>query len=195
MRAVWSMVTRLTIVVAALSTVPMAADAQRVARCNAVERVRGVSFEGSPAFDVLTLASSIFTHEPGFVTRVFRIGTPPCMDTLEVQRDALRLAILHRQAGWFQATAAATITRRHDGVRIRFVITPGREALLDTVRVTGLPEAVDSRRGFDAPLRALEGKRFDRTRVDTTVASVLNQLRDAGFARARMPDSLSLIHI
>ena len=185
----WSMVTRLTIAMAAISTVPMAADAQRVARCNAVERVRGVSFEGSPAFDVLTLATSIFTHEPGFVTRVFRIGTPPCMDSLEVQRDALRLAILHRQAGWFQATAAATITRRHDGVRIRFVITPGREALLDTVRVTGLPEAVDARRGFDAPLRALEGKRFDRTRVDTTVASVLNQLRDAGYARARMPDS------
>ena len=186
---VMRLVTWLTAAVVVGAALPTPAAAQRVARCSKAERIRGVSFEGSPAFDVLTLATSIVTHEPGFVTRVFRIGTPPCMDSLEVQRDALRLAILHRQAGWFQASATPTITRRNDGVRIRFVITPGREALLDTVRVTGLPEPVDQRRSYDAPLRALEGKRFDRTRVDTTVASVLNRLRDAGFARARLPDS------
>ena len=165
------------------------ASAQRAARCEPAERVRAVAFEGSPAFDGITLATNIVTHQPGFAARVLRVGTAPCVDTLEVRRDALRLAILHRQAGWFQATVAPTITRRPDGVRVRFVITPGREALLDTVRVEGLPLPVNGRRLFDAPLHALEGKRFDRTRIDTTVAAVVARLRDAGYARAGMPVS------
>ena len=98
-RSVWHLVMALTL----LTVVAPAAVAQRTTRCNPDERIRGVSFDGSPNFDVLTLATNIVTHEPGFVTRVFKIGTPPCVDTLEVRRDALRIAILHRQAGWFQA--------------------------------------------------------------------------------------------
>lgn len=164
-------------------------EAQRSTRCNRDERVRGVSFAGSPVFDVLTMATSIVTHEPGFVTRVFRIGTAPCVDTLEVRRDALRLAILHRQAGWFQASVVSQVTKRANGVQIRFEITPGREAQLDTIRIAGLPLPPEGRRQFDASLRALENKRFDRTAIDTTVAGVLTRLRDVGFARARMPES------
>jgi outer membrane protein assembly factor BamA len=164
-------------------------QAQRTTRCDENERIRAVSFEGSPAFDGLAMAGTIVTQQPGFFTRVLKLGTPPCADTLEVRRDALRLAILHRQAGWFQASVAPVLTRRPDGVRVRFLITPGREAILDTVRIQGLPLRPDGRRPFDAPLYALQGKRFDRTSVDTTVSSVVARLRDAGFARAGMPAS------
>lgn len=166
-----------------------AASAQRATRCDSRDRVRAVTFAGSPAFDALTMAASIVSQQPGFVTRVLRMGTAPCVDTLEVRRDALRLAILHRQAGWFQASVAPVLTRRADGVRVRFEITPGPEAILDTVRITGLPDTSEGRRPFAAPLHALEGKRFDRTRVDTTVANIVSRLRDAGYARASMPTS------
>ncbi|GAB1341000.1 hypothetical protein MASR1M101_01270 [Gemmatimonas sp.] len=165
------------------------AGAQRAVRCEPSERVRTVSFEGSPAFDDLSMATSIITSQPGFANRVLRLGDAPCADTLEIRRDALRLAILHRQAGWFQASVAPIITRRADGLRVRFVVTAGREAILDTVRVQQLPAADAGHRPFDQSLRALQGKRFDRTRVDTTVANVVARLRDAGYARAGMPDS------
>lgn len=165
------------------------ADAQRAARCDAAERIQSVRFSGSPAFDALTLSTSIVTHEPGFKTRVLRIGQAPCADSLEIARDALRLAVLHRQAGWFQATVSPQTEPRKNGLRVRFLITPGPEAVLDTVRIVGLPTAAEGRRPFDAPLRALEGERFDRTRLDSTIASVVTQLRDASFARATMPAS------
>jgi outer membrane protein assembly factor BamA len=167
--------------------------AQRAARCEAAGRIRSVSFTGSPRFDALALATTIVTQQPGFAKRVLRVGTAPCVDTLEVRRDALRLAILHRQAGWFQATVAPDITRAADGTRIRFVITPGREAILDTVVVQGLPTPLEGRRPYENVLHGLEGKRFDRTRVDTTVSSVVARLRDAGFARAAMPASRIVI--
>lgn len=184
-RTVWHLVMGLTL----LTVVAPAAVAQRTTRCNPDERIRGVSFDGSPNFDVLTLATSIVTHEPGFVTRVFKIGTPPCVDTLEVRRDALRIAILHRQAGWFQASVLPLITRSKDGVKVRFVTTPGREAMVDSVMVKGLPLLPEGRRPYETSLRALVGKRFDRTHVDTTVAAVVTRLRNAGFARAGMPKS------
>jgi outer membrane protein assembly factor BamA len=172
-----------------LAPLYQSAGAQRVTRCSDDARIRQVRFEGSPLFDELTLAASIVTHQPGFVTRVLRFGTAPCMDSLEVRRDALRLAILHRQAGWFQASVSPVIDRRRNGAHIRFVITPGREAILDTIRVSGLPDSVTGRRPWDNSLRGLEGRRFDRTRVDTSVAGVLARLRDAGYARARLEES------
>lgn len=84
-----------------LSVLPGVAMAQGTTRCDDDERVRAVSFSGSPAFDDMTLAASILTHEPGILKRLLGIGTAPCLDSLEMRRDALRIAVLHRQAGGF----------------------------------------------------------------------------------------------
>lgn len=173
---------------ALLLSIASRAHAQRAARCSTNERIRAVGFTGSPAFDALTMATSIVTHEPGVITRWFGIGKGECVDSLEVRRDALRLAILHRQAGWFRAAVAGTIEKRSDGVRVRFAITPGPEVRLDSARITGLP-AVELRRPLDAAVRALEGKRLDRIRVDTALTNLLGRLREVGFARARIPSS------
>ena len=170
-----------------LSVVPMAVSAQRAARCDDNERVRSVSFSGSPGFDDLTLAASIVTHEPGIVTRLLHIGSAPCLDSLEMRRDALRIAVLHRQAGWFRATVTPDVQQRKNGVRVRFIVEPGPEAIIDTVAVSGLPEPPSGRRPYDQTLLALRGRRFDRSIVDTTVVAVLSRLRDVGFARAEMP--------
>ena len=129
-------------------------EAQRAARCNTNERIRAVAFDGSPVFDDLTMATSIVTHEPGVLTRWFHLGHGDCVDSLEVRRDALRLAILHRQAGWFRAAVEGTIVRRRDGVRVRFAIAPGPEVRLDSARITGLPD-VELRRPLDGAVRAL----------------------------------------
>jgi len=173
----------------AAACLPWRADAQRTTRCDASQRVRSVKFAGSPRFDATTLAASIVTHEPGLATRWFRIGTAPCLDSLELRRDALRLAVMHRQVGWFQASVSPTMDRRPNGVRVLFTISPGPEAILDTILVRGVPEPTAGGRPFDGPLRALENKRFDRTRTDTTIERVLTRLRDAGYARAARPQS------
>lgn len=177
------------IFVLAAALLPGRARAQRTTRCDQVQRVRSVKFAGSPYFDATTLAASIVTHEPGLKIRWFRLGDAPCLDSLELRRDALRLAVMHRQVGWFQASVIPTIDRRRDGVRLLFAINPGAEAILDTILIQGLPVSAAGRRSFDAPLRALENKRFDRTRTDTTIDRVLTRLRDAGYARAARPQS------
>ncbi|MBL0940129.1 MAG: BamA/TamA family outer membrane protein [Gemmatimonadaceae bacterium] len=163
--------------------------AQRTQRCDDDERVERVRFSGSPVFDDLTMAMNLVTHEPGYFARTFGLGSRPCMDSLEVRRDALRLAVLHRQAGWYRADVSPVFDKRKDGVRITFAILPGPEAIIDSVTVTGLPDSPNIRRPFPAPLEALKDKRFDRSMVDTVVASVVNRLRDAGFARATFPQN------
>lgn len=173
---------------------PARASAQRTTRCGDSERLRAVNFAGSPGFDDLTMAATIVTTEPGVWNRWFKLGSAPCLDSLEVRRDALRLAILHRQAGWFQASVAPAFDRRRDGVRVRFDIVPGAELIVDSLRIHGLPpQPAGARRPFDAALVVLQGKRFDRARLDTSLTSTLTRLRNAGYARARLADSRIVI--
>ncbi len=167
-------------------------NAQIVRRCDAGARVRAVEFNGSPRFDATTLAATIVTQSPSFAVRVLHFGTLSCADTLEIQRDALRIAVLHRQAGWFLASVTPQYRRAPNGVRIRFVISAGTVATIDTVRVEGLPLRATGGT-FDDPLRALQGRRFDRVRVDSAINEVLTQLRDAGYARAPRPENAIVI--
>lgn len=170
----------------AVSAVPILA--QPATRCDESSRVRSIQFEGSPIFDDVTLGLSISTQSPpGFFSRVLFRKSGPCSDSLEIQLDALRIAVLHRQKGWLEAAVVPTVTPSSKGVRIRFDITPGEASILDTVQTSGLPTPPDMRRPVDAVLHDLEGKRFDRTQLDTTITSVVTRLRDAGYARAGRP--------
>ena len=170
-----------------------AISAQPRPRCELARRVLGVQFAGSPRFSRDTLAATIVTRGPSLRARTFGIGVRPCTDTLEVKRDALRIAVLHRQVGWFLAAVTPRYSREKGGVRILFDIVPGPEATLDTIRVSGLPVAPPGRRPFDAPLIALQGKRFDRGRLLNAIDGVLVRLRDVGYARAVRGDNRIVI--
>jgi len=170
-----------------LCLAPSAARAQPTQRCADDQRVRALRFAGSPLYDDATLALSIATSAPSFFSRTLGVGSLPCSDSLSIELDALRLAVLHRQAGWLFTTVAARQDRRDDGVRILFDISPGEPAVLDSAQTVGLPEDSDARRPLDASLRALEGQRFDRVRFDAAVASIVARLRDMGYARAGRP--------
>ena len=159
------------------------ASAQRVARCPAALQVRAVAFTGSPRFDALTLAASIVTHEPGIATRWLGLGQAPCLDSLELERDALRIAVLHRQVGWYRAQVSPRRVPVRGGLRITFAIAPGPVATTDTIRTTGLPSP-----DMAEPLRRLAREPLDRQRLDSAVAVVIAGMRDAGYARARLTD-------
>ncbi len=163
------------------------AEAQPLRRCPDAERVRGVTFEGTPRFTGTTLAAAIVTQGESAWSRLLRRNRAACLDTVEVARDALRLAVLHRQAGWFQAAVTPRIDRSPGGVRIAFAIEPGRRAVVEQVRVDGLPRPAARERPYEAPLLALTGRPFDRLHVDSVAEAVTTRLRDAGHARAARP--------
>ncbi len=167
---------------------PTDLGAQSMARCAASNRVRSVSFAGSPRFSSALLASAVVTHGRSRWQRLRR-ATGMCLDTLEIRRDALRIAVLHRQAGWFLAIVTPQVVASRVGTTVLFYIDAGREAVLDSVIVTGLPLALPDRPPFETRLRALQGQRFDRARADSAVEQVVSQLRDAGYARATAPST------
>ncbi len=175
------------LLVLASAFVSTRASGQPTTRCDPGSRVRGVVFGGSPQFDATTLSATIVTQSPAFAPRVLHLGTQPCADTLEIRRDALRLALLHRQAGWFRATVVPHYDSIANRLQVRFEIIPGARATIDTLHITGLPPAPAGVEGYDAPLRALQQAPFDRLRVDSAIRAVVDRLRDAGYARAARP--------
>ena len=62
--------------------------AQPSTRCDNVRRVRGITFDGSPLFDDVTLLASIATQAPTFAARTLHLKALPCSDSLSVRLDA-----------------------------------------------------------------------------------------------------------
>ncbi len=170
----------------AVGGAPNVVLAQPAARCDDDQRVLGVRFVGSPLYDGATLAATIATRAPTVWQRL-HLKSRFCSDSLSLTLDALRVAVLHRQAGWFQASVAARTTVTSRGVRVLFDISPGIAAILDSLRIDGLPPPAAGQRAFESPLRTLEGQRFDRIRLDTTITSVVARLRESGYLRAGRP--------
>jgi len=158
-----------------------------VVRCAPAQRVRAVRFDGAPQLDRTLLASRLVTQAPAFLSRLLRPAAIPCVDSLEVRRDALRLAVLHRQAGWYRAGVTAALERAPGGVTVRFTVTPGPVARVDSVTITGLPVVGTGRRRAEARLLALRGERYDRALVEQAIDTAMARLGNAGYARARRP--------
>lgn len=176
--------------VAASSSAHGQAAQSRGKRCTDAERVQSIDFAGDPKFQSVAMKELIVNATPTFFSRLFnrlRAAKFLCVDTLEVQRDALRLAVLHRQHGWFLANVAPRYERRRNGVKLTFDVTPGPEAKVDSVSVAGLPPVEEGARDFGEPILGLKGDRFDRVRVQALVDTAVERLRNAGYARAVRP--------
>ncbi len=156
--------------------------AQRAIRCDDREQVREISVSGSEIRSD-ELVTVLATQGPSLANRLLRIGSAACADSLELLQDALRIAVLHRQRGWFTAQVRPVLSPHPRGVRVTFEVTPGPLARIGSVRVDGLPSEPD----YAAPIRALEGEVFDRVRVQTISDRVVTALQDDGRARTTQP--------
>ncbi len=180
------------LVVITVLLVPLASLRAQAPRCDQSERIRAIEFSGS-TIDTDELSTVLASQGPSLWNRLLRIGSAPCVDSLELQLDALRIAVLHRQRGWFTAQVSPSMERSTNGVRVLFAITPGPEARIRTVVINGLPDSSEAVSPFGDQLYALSGEVFDRVRVQSVTDRLVTRLQDAGYARTGQPANQMII--
>jgi outer membrane protein assembly factor BamA len=110
-----------------------------------------------------------------------RAAPVACVDTSELDRDALRVAVLFRERGYLQASASI---ERRPGARLS-VRVDVREGPLFTVGAIDLPGIPPG--SYAEPLLRLFGQPLNRLAVAVAIDSTQQRLLDAGYARATVP--------
>ncbi|HEY2806166.1 MAG TPA: BamA/TamA family outer membrane protein [Gemmatimonadales bacterium] len=143
-----------------------------------------VHFKGNKALDGDLLAAAIATSSSGWLFRSFlHIGDRSPFDEVEFKRDVVRLQLLYRQQGFYEAKIDTTVDRRDRLIDPTFIISEGPPIIVDSVSVTG----VDSIKGFANLVGSLplqKGKRFDRVAFEESGDSVSIAVRDRGYPYA-----------
>jgi outer membrane protein insertion porin family len=147
--------------------------------------VTSVRFQGNHAIDGLTLESAISTSASSWTYRVpilkhLGLGQRRWFDELEFRRDAIRVQILYRLHGYFEARVDTTVTRTATTAAVVFHIVEGPPVLVDSIVVRGVDSILDERR-LATRLPLTEGEPFDRDRFDAASDSVLVTLRNRGY--------------
>ena len=173
------------VVSALCAAVPTAASAQDIGCDPGDLEVSRVDFVGNRTFDDAELANGLVTTPSSWARRVLRkIGTQRCLDTLEVQRDPLRLLVLYRRRGFPSATISARIdTVRPSTVAVTFRIQEGDPIVIEQLVITGL-DSVPRAERFTADLPIRVGGRFDQIAMEATRDTILRRLRDNGYPNA-----------
>ena len=147
--------------------------------------VTSVRFRGNHAIDRLTLEAAIATSASSWTYGVpllkhLDLGQRRVFDELEFRRDVVRLQILYRQHGFFEARVDTTVTRTAGSVAVRFTIEEGPPVLVDSVAVHGVDGIVDAQR-LAARLPLAEGKPFDREQFDASADTVALAIQNRGY--------------
>lgn len=176
------------ILVMALAAPAMRVGAQDLS-CEADDlEVHGVSFQGNRAFRDAELANAVATTPSSFARR-HRIpllrGTRRCLNALELQRDVFRLRFFYRQRGYYSTRVDTVVSKLRAGVvAVQFRVVEGAPVLIDTMVITGLDTLGNGER-LGSFLRPLQGRVFDKTRVQTAIDSIVERLHDNGYASAQ----------
>lgn len=162
--------------------------------------VADVRFVGNQTFPADSLSRAIVTRATRCRHLVFQLTLlcPADLDfakernllrVREVPRDRVRLQIWYRQRG-FRETVVDTATTFLDDGRavVSFRFDEGRPVLVDEVAFTGAGEAPEEDLGPDLveglPLR--EGDRLNTLLLDATRDTLLQRLRNRGYAHAEV---------
>jgi outer membrane protein assembly factor BamA len=150
-------------------------------------QVRRVTFSGNHAFEDERLESAIATTASSWWTRVGLsfLGTRRCLDALELQRDVLRLRYYYRQRGYYQTQVdTAVVPDGDEAVRVEFRIDEGPPVIITELAVSGLDTLAGGDR-LAQRMRVLAGGVYDRVRLQAIVDTILEHLRDRGYAAAQ----------
>jgi outer membrane protein insertion porin family len=147
--------------------------------------VTSVRFRGNHALDRLTLAAAIATSASTWTYSVpllkhLPLGQRRLFDELEFRRDVVRLQILYRQHGYFEARIDTTVDRTPTSVSVEFDITEGPPVLVDSIGVHGVDSILDVRR-LKPKLPLTEGRPFDRTAFEAAADTIGLAVQNRGY--------------
>ena len=152
----------------------------------AAERtVTSVRFRGNHAIDRLTLEAAIATSASSWTYGVpllkhLGLGQRRLFDELEFRRDVVRLQILYRQHGFFEAKVDTAVTRTPTTAAVVFRLEEGPPVEVDSVLVRGVSGIVDGPR-LAARLPLAAGKPFDREQFDASADTIALAIQNQGY--------------
>ena len=163
----------------------------------AVDRtVTAVTFRGNHALDATTLAAAIATSASSWTYRWpllkhLALGTRRIFDELEFRRDVVRLQILYRQRGYFDARVDTAVARTPTSVAVTFLLEEGPPVVVDSITVRGLDSILDVRRLLRR-LPLAEGKPFDRIAFEEAADTIILAVQNLGYPFASVYRSYSV---
>jgi outer membrane protein insertion porin family/translocation and assembly module TamA len=173
----------------ALAAVPAVSTAQNT-ECDYGDReVEGVAFLGNHRFGASDLEEAIVTTPSSWMRRAIGIplGAKRCVDTLEVQRDVLRLRIYYRLRGYYNATVRDSIASvSTTKVKVRFMIVEGPPTITDSVAVYGL-DSVPKSASIVKPFYKFRGGAFSRVALQSAIDTAVVRLINGGYPYAQPP--------
>ena len=146
--------------------------------------VTGLHFHGNSALDGYTLSTSISTSASGWAYRVpvlkhLGLGQRRLFDELEFRRDVLRLQLLYRQRGYYDARVDTVVERRDHSVDVTFLIDEGAPVRVDSIGVVGT-EGILGRPAILRRLSFRAGQPFDRLAFEAAADTIALLLKNRG---------------
>jgi outer membrane protein insertion porin family len=176
-----SRVVQLAWLVAALvSAVPLSAQERQLV-------VRQLEFSGNKAISDEVLGTAIATTNSStfarsVLLRWLGLGAKRYFDEQEFRRDVVRLGVLYKRSGYYEAVIDTLVRRTPEDVYITFNIKEGEPIVVATLTITGLDSLRDRGRRAalqDLPLR--QGDPFNRYNMQASADSLTQRLRDHGY--------------
>jgi outer membrane protein insertion porin family/translocation and assembly module TamA len=175
----------------ALTMIAGTARAQALACGSGDLEIKGVGFTGNGHFRDSELGNAIVTTPSSWARRVLGIplGARHCLDSLELQRDAVRLRLFYRQRGYYKTTVETNVTPvSPSAVKVRFALREGPPVIIDSLVVAGLDSlAPRSRSLLERRLFALRGGVYNKLQLQTAIDTTVDWLQNLGYAHAVQP--------
>jgi len=171
------------LVAALVSAVPLSAQERQLV-------VRQLEFRGNRAISDEVLASAIATTNSSSFARSFwlrwlGLGAKRYFDEQEFRRDVVRLGVLYKRSGYYEAVIDTLVRRTPEDVYITFNIKEGEPIVVTTLTILGLDSLQERWRRVtlqDLPLQ--QGDPFNRYAMQASADTITRRLRDHGYPTA-----------
>ena len=152
--------------------------------------VRQLEFRGNKAISDEVLASAIATTNSSWfarsaMVRWLGLGAKRTFDEQEFRRDMVRLEVLYKRSGYYEAVVDTLVRRTPEDVYITFNIKEGEPVVVTQLTIAGLDSLRERWREAvlqDLPLE--QGDPFNRYAMQASADTITRRLRDHGYPSA-----------
>jgi outer membrane protein insertion porin family len=153
--------------------------------------VRQLDFSGNEAISDEVLASAISTTNSSWfarsgLVRWLGLGAKREFDEQEFRRDVVRLGVLYKRSGYYEAVIDTVVQRTPEDVYITFSINEGAPVAVTSFTINGL-DSLRTTRARDLALQDIplhQGDPFNRYAMQASADTLSRRLRDHGYPSA-----------